>query len=445
MPGQQTPGLAYESALTPSTLETPLYLGLSKAVWLRIGAIAGLMAIVFWPNLRRLWLKTNPISGEANWGHAVFVPIAGLYYLYVNREELLGMRPVQLRSRQLTMAAVWGMMQFMVWGVIAYMFVYVRDFFVHASVVGLSFGAITFALGWRLHVMTSARQITLVDRLWNSSAQWYGVYILIWGLLFYQYGIYPGQNDMFKDYGMIITLFGVTLAAGGWPVMRVAWFPILFLVCAVPWSGLLYGRIAGPLQELAAKVAVVVLKLAQVAADDAGTTIQILKQDGTRRALNVAEACAGLRSLMTFVSVGAAYAFLSARPLWQKLLITVMAVPIAIFCNVVRVSGQGLLDYYVHQDLSQSFAHQFVGMLMLIPAFFLILLVGWLLDKLFVEVADRRRTTGPAAVPVAMRAAVPLPAPAARSIALPRARSSRPSRSPTTGAAHISRSSEKQP
>jgi exosortase len=106
------------------------------------------------------------------------------------------------------------------------------------------------------------------------------------------------------------------------------------------------------------------------------------------RTLQVAEACAGLRSLMTFISVGAAVAFLSNRPLWQKIIITLSAIPIAIFCNVMRVTGQGLLDHYWSHEVSEGFAHQFVGLVMLVPAFFLILLVGWLLDQLFVEEVD---------------------------------------------------------
>jgi hypothetical protein len=65
---------------------------------------------------------------------------------------------------------------------------------------------------------------------------------------------------------------------------------------------------------------------------------------------------------------------------------TLSAVPIAISCNVMRVSGQGLLDHYWSRNWSEGFAHQFAGMVMLIPAFFLLLLIGWLLDKIFVEV-----------------------------------------------------------
>jgi len=141
--------------------------------------------------------------------------------------------------------------------------------------------------------------------------------------------------------------------------------------------------------------------------------------------LNVAEACAGMRSLMTFITVGGAFAFLSARPLWQKGVITLSAIPIAIFCNVMRVAGQGILDYYKGYEWSQGFAHQFAGVVMLIPAFFLILAVAWVLDNVFLEEVDdkeklvvraaRNRT---AAVPAG--AAVPAPGPAAAPAAVPR-------------------------
>jgi hypothetical protein len=70
---------------------------------------------------------------------------------------------------------------------------------------------------------------------------------------------------------------------------------------------------------------------------------------------------------------------------------TLSAIPIAIFCNVMRVSGQGLLDHYASEKLSEGFAHQFVGMVMLVPAFFLILLVGWMLDQVFIEEVDDPR------------------------------------------------------
>jgi exosortase/archaeosortase family protein len=95
---------------------------------------------------------------------------------------------------------------------------------------------------------------------------------------------------------------------------------------------------------------------------------------------------------MTFITLAAAVAFLSSRPLWQKIVQVMFAVPIAIFCNVMRVAGQGLLDHYVSTQVSEGFAHQFVGLVMVAPAFLLILMVGWILDRLFLdEVAEKEK------------------------------------------------------
>ncbi|MBC8107859.1 MAG: exosortase/archaeosortase family protein [Anaerolineae bacterium] len=287
------------------------YFGLPLSAWVQIAAIATAMAVLFWPNLRRLILKTNPFTGEANWGHSIVIPIIGIYYLYVNRDELL-----------------------------------------RATV----------------------------------KPAWTGLFVMLAGILIAGYGIYPGRNDTVWDYGMVITLIGVVLLTCGWQVMKVAWFPLLFLFAAIPFPGLIYSKMAMPLQNIAAKVAVVTLQLTGVDATVSGTKIHM--GNGIMspvRTLNVAEACAGLRSLMTFISVAAAVAFLSSRPLWQKLVITVSAIPIAISCNVMRVAGQGLLDHYWSPEVSEGFAHQFVGLAMMVPAFFLVLMVGWLLDKIFVE------------------------------------------------------------
>jgi exosortase len=176
----------------------------------------------------------------------------------------------------------------------------------------------------------------------------------------------------------------------GWRVMKVAWFPIAFLVCAIPWPGLVYSKVASPLQRLAANMAVGIMNILGVDSSASGTKIFISSGVfGTApHALNVAEACAGLRSLMTFISVAIAVAFLSVRPFWQRIIISLSAIPIAIFCNVMRVTGTGLLYRYGGPEWAEGFTHQFVGLVMLVPAFFLILMVCWVLDHLFVEEVD---------------------------------------------------------
>ena len=331
----------------------PTFQGLSVAAWLKIAIVSALMIATFRFNLLRLWLKTNPFSGEPNWRHAICVPLIGFYYLFVHRDELLETK---------------------------------------------------------------------------AYTAWSGLGILIFGILLFVYGIYPGQNDFVKDFGMVVALFGVVALLCGWRVMKIAWFPIVFLICAIPWPELVYSYIASPLQRLAASVAVGVLRALNVTAFNAGTKIIINAKGNAWRTLNVAEACAGLRSLMTFISVAAAIAFLSARPLWQKIIVTFMAIPIAIFCNVMRVSGQGILDHYWSQELSEGFAHQFVGIVMLVPGFFMILFVGWLLDVVFIEVVDERELRRNRA-PI-KPATKPMEAIPAKTTSLPTTSTARPPQTP---------------
>src|SRR3989442_12820742 len=66
-----------------------VYYGLSLETWIKVGILGALFMAVYWLVLRWLWDKTNPLYGEANWGHAICIPAVGLYYLYINRDELL--------------------------------------------------------------------------------------------------------------------------------------------------------------------------------------------------------------------------------------------------------------------------------------------------------------------------------------------------------------------
>ena len=341
-----------------------VYFGLSLETWVKVGVLAPLFVAVYWLVIRWLWDKTNPLWGEANWGHAICIPIVGLYYLYINRDDLLK-QPVE--------PLVFG--RFTAW------YRLVPAIAMMAIGTGIWLTQSGFIARGGQAMLVFGTLILLLD--WALAS-------LLFGLAMFAFGIWPGQNQFVQGCAMILTLFGAVLMLSGWRIMKYAWFPIAYLICGIPWPPLVYSYIASPLQTLAAKVAVVTLRFTGVTAYRSGTKINMASSSVTEpmRTLNVAEACAGLRSLMTFITVGVAVAFLSARPLWQKIIISASAVPIAIFCNVMRVAGQGLLDHYVSQQLSQSFAHQFVGIVMLVPAFFMILGVGWLLDHLFVEEAD---------------------------------------------------------
>lgn len=354
--------------------------GVPVFTWLMAGLLGALFVATYWTNLRRLWWKTNPFNGVDEWAHAVFVPIVGIMYLFLHLDELLktpvkpllGITFTKKRFISAGATAIAGAACYFAGPMIG-------------SLIGEMGGGIIQFGG--IGLMVLAGMVVVLD---------WGIGTLLLGLAISVYGISPGKNDFLKDVGMVVALFGAVLTIGGWGIMRIAWFPIAFLLCALPWPGLFYSYVATPMQLLAAHVGVGVMQVCGVEAVTEGTKMIITDANGVERPLNVAEACAGLKSLMTFVSLGAAIAFLSSKPLWQKLIITFSAVPIAIACNVMRVSGQGLLDRYVSHEWSTGFAHQFAGIVMLIPGFIMIMGVAWLLDILFIEEVDESET---AAIP----------------------------------------------
>ncbi|MEM1010739.1 MAG: exosortase/archaeosortase family protein [Planctomycetota bacterium] len=446
-----SPRLAYSTDAKPATDEPrDPWLGITQTAWTCIGVVFALMVLLYWRNLDRLWDKTNPIYGQAadNWSHSVLVPIIGLGYLWLNREGLRATKsePVMPTTRVPLLlgggvalgflcSATWlfsraagGLVELQPF-LLPAAGVFIGLALVEAIVTLANVGAARFGIvrltGGLAFLLTGISgqvlaQTGVLESTVGSNLAGYlgplffataflgllallldwGLGCLIAGVLLSGYGIWPGQNDYLKDLGMVLATFGAVLTLAGWGVMKYAWFPIAFLVFALPWPGLVYSKVALPLQFLAAKVAVVVMNIAQVDTYVEGTKI-IIERAGGERVLNVAEACAGMRSLMTFLTAGGAIAFLfGQRPMWQRLLIVASAVPIAILMNVARVSGQGLLDVYVSEDFSSGFAHYFAGLVMLIPAFFLLLGVVWVVDNLFVEVdEDEDEPSTPATTP----------------------------------------------
>ena len=116
----------------------------------------------------------------------------------------------------------------------------------------------------------------------------------------------------------------------------------------------------------------------------------IYKGKATESALNVAEACSGMRLLMAFVALGVAMAYLHWRPVWQRLVLLVSTIPIAIFCNFVRVTITGFIYILGNPQYAKGVYHDMLGMLMLPLAFALYGGLAWLMSNLFVDEDEHR-------------------------------------------------------
>ncbi len=192
---------------------------------------------------------------------------------------------------------------------------------------------------------------------------------------------------------MLGVLGGMVLFVGGWPIVRIVWLPICFLLFAIPLPARLYHQITMPMREMGSVVAAVLLNaLPSVACESVGVLISGVHwvvENGTRTGeafrLDVAEACSGMRLLMAFVALGVAMAYLERRPWWQRITLVASTVPIAIFCNMLRVLLTGLIYVFIGAEYAQGTLHTLLGLVMLPVAFLFYGLLARLMNRLFIE------------------------------------------------------------
>ena len=184
--------------------------------------------------------------------------------------------------------------------------------------------------------------------------------------------------------GVASTIGGIVLFIFGWRAMRYLWFPLLYLfVFGQSISDRFMEIVTFKLQDIASFGSYFGLSLLGLEVTRAGNTIEIF-YDGSSYPLNIAEACSGMRMLMAFFALGVAMAYTGLRYTWQRLILVVLAIPTAVFVNVLRVMTLGLLSIADSGFAAGDF-HTFVGTVWLIPAFLIYLGIVWILKNLIIE------------------------------------------------------------
>jgi len=225
----------------------------------------------------------------------------------------------------------------------------------------------------------------------------WGLPILLLSLFVLVYYFYPKQKYTVCQWSMIPLLLGIVLYLGGPEILKITWVPIVYLVLAVPIPSIIYEQIAYPLQELAAASTRIILTLCNVEIEVRASSLNITSISGEVHPLQVVEACSGVRSLMAFVALSAAMAYIDDRPAWHRVVLIASSLPITVLCNILRVTGTATMFVIDEPALGKDFMHTFMGMALLVPALFMLLGLSWLLNHLFVE--DEERTEDQAHAP----------------------------------------------
>jgi exosortase len=146
------------------------------------------------------------------------------------------------------------------------------------------------------------------------------------------------------------------LCFGGRPLLKELRFALLVLLLAIPLPTIVFNQITFPLQILASKLASGLLPLFAVPVLREGNVIVLPAMK-----LEVAEACSGIRSLMSLFTLAIFYGYFMEKSLWRRLALALASIPIAIAANALRILGTGLCVQYWDPDKAMGFFHEFSG------------------------------------------------------------------------------------
>lgn len=190
----------------------------------------------------------------------------------------------------------------------------------------------------------------------------------------------PGPH-LFGGLGLILCVAGLALLLVGPAMFNVLAAPIGYLVFAVTLPEMVMNEITFKLQLVASQGAWAVLNIFGVSTELAGNTLLVTAGDGREIPLNVAEACSGMRMVVAFVALGAAVALISCKQWWQRVALILLATPVALGANVLRVVSLAVMSLW-DPNFAAGDAHMLIGVLWLVPAFAFYMGVVWTLKNL---------------------------------------------------------------
>ncbi len=221
----------------------------------------------------------------------------------------------------------------------------------------------------------------------RTQPNYLGLFFLICCIAAYPFVIFQLKIAYLQSLLIIPSLGAIILFLGGWRLVKYTWLPVLYLYFAIPLPGRFYRELTIPMRMLAARVTSVLLNFLNGVETTANGVIIDVLLNGKRLepSLDVAEACSGMRLLLAFLALGVAMAYLHYRPIWQRIILLLSTIPIAILCNIVRVTVTGFIYIFVGSKYTQGIYHDALGMGMLPLAFGFYGLLAFFMSRLFTE------------------------------------------------------------
>src|SRR5947207_9978536 len=201
----------------------------------------------------------------------------------------------------------------------------------------------------------------------NSSAL--GLVVVVGSIAVLLAGIL-GSELFLTRISIIGTLVGTLLFLFGWRCLRILAFPLAFLLLMIPIPSIIFNQIAFPLQLLASRFGEAAMGAADVPVLREGNVLIL-----ANTTLEVAEACSGIRSLVSLLTLAIVLGYFSDRRGWVRTVVALSAIPVAVVTNGFRVAGTGIAAHQFGAAAAEGFFHEFSGWIVFVAAFMLMLAV----------------------------------------------------------------------
>ncbi len=190
----------------------------------------------------------------------------------------------------------------------------------------------------------------------------WGVAIIVASLAIFVAGSL-GSELFLSRLSLLGVVAGTVLFLWGSQHLRIAAFPIAFLLLMIPWPAILFNEIAFPLQLVASWFGEVALHALAIPATREGNIITLAGVS-----LEVAEACSGIRSLVSLFALSIVFGYFGDARTWVRTALALMTVPIAVVVNGLRVAGIGVAAYWYGAGAATDFVHSSSGWLVFLGA-----------------------------------------------------------------------------
>jgi len=219
-----------------------------------------------------------------------------------------------------------------------------------------------------------SRRERLLSIEWKPA--WWGIGVLVWAALQAYLGML-GAELFLQRTAFLISLLGVLLILGGTALVRELAFPLLLLPFMIPLPTVIYNQITFPLQLFASSVAEKSLEILNVPVLRDGNILELPSQK-----LSVAEACSGIRSLLSLSFLSLVYAYFFDRKVWMRWVLLIATIPIAIIANSARVTLTGVFSE-IDPSLAEGFFHEAEGWVIFVVALVILIAAHQLLNWVY--------------------------------------------------------------